>query len=151
MAEFDEEMTNQRLKEFFADYETRTNKALDGVVDIEAIAGSFSDCFLGANPNGVACGRNDETFRAAISQGMEFYRSIGTKSMEINSISITPLDDFHSMAKVYWRALYEKKDGSKETIDFSVIYLLQGIKGKIKIFAYITGDEQKALRERGLI
>ncbi len=151
MAEFDNRMINQRLEKFFADYEARTNRALDGAVDIEAITGSFSDCFLGANPNGVACGRNDEVFRAAISQGMEFYRSIGTKSMKITSISITSLDDCYSMAKVYWRALHEKKDSCKEAIDFCVIYLLQEVEGKIRIFAYVTGDEQKALRDRGLI
>ncbi len=151
MAKSDDSIADQRLQKFFAEYEARTNRALDGEVDIEAIIRAFSDCFIGANPNGVMCSKNDETFRAAISQGMEFYRSIGTKSMKITSISITPLDDYHSMAKVYWRASYEKKDGVKETIDFDVIYLLQIIKEKIGIFVYITGDEQKALRERGLI
>ncbi len=151
MAESDYRMTNQRLEKFFAGYEARTNRALDGEADIEAIAGAFSDCFIGASPNGVMCGKNDEKLRAAISQGMEFYRSIGTKSMKISSVSITPLDGCHSMVRIYWRAVYEKKNGGNETIDFDVIYLLQIIDGKIGIFAYITGDEQKALRERGLI
>lgn len=151
MAESDNRMTNQRLEKFFAEYEARTNRALDGKVDVEAIVKAFSDCFIGANPNGVMCGRNDEKLRAAISQGMEFYRNIGTKSMKITSISITSLDDYHLMAKVYWQAFYEKKDGSNETIDFDVIYLLQEIDEKMRIFAYISGDEQKALRDRGLI
>ncbi len=151
MAEPDDMMTNQRLEKFFVEYEARTNRALDGEVDIEAIAEAFSDCFMGASPNGVMCSRNDEKLRAAISQGMEFYRSIGTKSMEITSISITSLDDYHSMVRVYWRAFYEKKDGSIVTIDFDVVYLLQIINEKIRIFAYITGDEQKVLHERGLI
>ncbi len=151
MAESDYRMINQRLEKFFAGYEARTNRALDGEIDIEAIAEAFSNCFIGASLNGVMCGKNDEKLRAAISQGMEFYRSIGTKSMKISSVSITPLDDNHSMARVYWRALYEKKGEGSEMIDFDVIYLLQMIDEKIRIFAYITGDEQKVLRERGLM
>jgi hypothetical protein len=45
----------------------------------------------------VNCGRNDEQFRAAIPQGNAFYRSIGTKSMKITGLEITPLDDFHTL------------------------------------------------------
>lgn len=151
MAELDSGVTDQKLEEFFAEYEARFNRALGGSVDVEAIAGAFTDCFIEANPKGVACGKNDEKFRTMIPQGMEFYRSIGTKSMKIASLSITPLDDCHSMVKVHWQAFYEKKDGSKDVIDFDVIYLLQTGGKKMKIFAYITGDEQKVLRERGLI
>lgn len=142
---------DQRIEKFFAEYESRFNRALVGSVDAEAFAGSFTDCFLEANPNGVLCGKNDEKFRAAIPQGMEFYKTIGTKSMKIVSLSITLLDDYHSMVKVHWNSFYEKKDSSKEQIDFDVIYFLRTANESIKVFAYITGDEQKALRERGLI
>jgi len=46
MAEPDNRMTNQRLEKFFVEYEARTNRALDGEVDIKAIAEAFSDCCI---------------------------------------------------------------------------------------------------------
>ena len=86
-----------------------------------------------------------------ILQGLEYYRSIGTKSMKISSMAITSLDEFHVQTRVSWQSDYIKKDGNGERIDFDVIYLLQTIGEGPKIFAYITGDEQGTLRERGLI
>ena len=35
--------------------------------------------------------------------------------------------------------------------DFFAAYLVQAITGTPKIFGYITGDEQKAYREHGLL
>lgn len=61
------------------------------------------------------------------------------------------MDELHFMTKVNWSALYRKKDGKEVTIDFSVIYFTQMQDGSPKIFAYITGDEQKALKEYGLV
>lgn len=141
------------LEKFFADYEARVNRALGDIpeVDVEATAGAFADCFIEANPNGVVCGKNDEELRAAIPKGMEFYRSIGTKSMKVVSLMPTQLDEYHVMAKVHWKASYVKKDGRKELIEFDVIYLVQMRESIPKIFGYITGDEQKVYRERGLV
>ncbi len=142
-----------KIREFFAQYEARVNKALGEmpVIDAKATAEAFSDCFIAANPGGVNCGKNDEQFQSQILQGFEFYRSIGTKSMKISGLTITSLDEFHVQARVCWQADYIKKDGSGERIDFDVIYLLQTMGERPKIFAYITGDEQRVLRERGLI
>src|SRR5262245_6783828 len=113
---------NQRIEEFFARYEARLSGALAQTpeVNVEATASAFTVCFIEANPNGVLCGQNDDQFRAQIPKGFEFYRTIGTKSMKIVSLDITPLDAFHSMAKVHWEARYVKKDGSKDMIDFDV-------------------------------
>lgn len=143
--------TNQKLNEFFSEYEARFNKAMAGNIDTEGTANAFASCFIEASPFGVNCGKNDEQFRAMIPKGYEFYRSIGTKSMKIISLDISSLDSFHSTVKVHWQANYIKKDGSEESIDFDVIYFIQMINDQLKVFAYITGDEQGALRERGLI
>ncbi len=142
---------NTNLEKFFMEYEARFNRAMAGTIDAEGTANAFASCFIEASPFGVNCGKNDDQFRIMIPKGYEFYRSIGTKSMKIISLDITSLDDFHSMAKVHWQAIYLKKDGSKESIDFDVIYFVQMISDQLKIFAYITGDEQGVLRERGLI
>ena len=80
---------NDKIREFFFQYEARVNKALEEtpVFDAKATAEAFSDCFIAANPRGVACGKNDEQFQSQILQGFEFYRSIGTKSMKISCLT----------------------------------------------------------------
>ena len=141
----------ENIKRFFRQYEDGLAEALAGNANTEAIAGAFANCFVEANPFGVTCGKNDEEFHHAIPKGFEFYRSIGTKNMKIVSVHTTVLDDFHCMSTVHWEAFFETKDGPKVDIQFEVIYFLQSINEQLKIFAYITGDEQGELRKRGLV
>jgi hypothetical protein len=148
--------TDARLKMidgFFAAYAAGFNKALADTpeIDVEATAGAFADCFIAADPNGVSCGKNDEEFRTRIPMGFAFYRSIGTKSMKVASLAVTPLDDYHLTANVHWESVYRKKDGSEEEIDFDDIYFVRMVGDQPRIFGYVTGDEQRLLRERGLI
>ena len=140
-----------RIKQFFADYENRYAAALAGSIDVEATAAAFAAEFIEANPFGVQAGKNDEEFRKVIPQGMDFYRKIGTKSMEVDNLSITTLDPFHYLAKVHWRATYARKEKDDLLIAFDVIYFLQDIDQELKIFAYITGDERGVMKEHGLI
>lgn len=148
-----EAIATQQLEDFFMNYAARFNQALgeNPTVDLQATASAFANCFIEASPRGVHCGRNDDEFRAAITKGSDFYRSIGTKSMRIIEMFLTPLDDYHWMVKVHWDSHYQKQDGSEEQIEFAVVYLLQTVSGEPKIFAYITGDEQKVLQRKGLI
>jgi hypothetical protein len=148
----------QKIKAFFQDYEDRFARALEGdnkiegaVDDIEGTVNAFAENFIEANPAGVIVGKNDESFRKMIPKGNEFYRSIGTRSMKIRDIEITMLNDYHVLATVDWDSRYERTDGKSIAIEFQVIYLLQYRDDALKIFAYITGDEQKALKEAGLI
>jgi hypothetical protein len=144
---------NEQLETFFEEYEARFNRALSGTTtaDVDATQAAFADCFVEASPSGVSCGKNDANFRAQIPKGNEFYRSLGTQSMKIISLKITPLDEYHTQVKVHWRAVYKKKDDSQEKIDFDVFYFLQTLNRQPKIFAYITGDEQAVYKERGLL
>ena len=71
--------------------------------------------------------------------------------MNIIDKGITLLDEFHAMVKIGWKGTYEKKDGEALTIEFDVFYMVQELNGSIKIFAYVTGDEEKALKDNGLI
>jgi hypothetical protein len=141
-----------QLKSFFKQYSERFNQALKGeITDSEKTAACFSDCFIEASPAGVSCGKNDDSFRAAIPQGYSFYKSIGITSMETLAISTSILDQFHAMVKVHWKSYFIKKDLTGRSIEFDVIYFVQTKDDKHKIFAYITGDEQAALQENGLI
>lgn len=144
---------NRKIEEFFERYQKSFNKAIkeSSEIDAKEMAQCFSDCFIAANPAGVACGKNDEELESQILKGLQFYRSIGTSSMNVSEIAVTALNQFHALARIRWQSQYRKRDGEGERIDFDVIYLLEINGERPRIFAYITGDEEKALRERGLI
>ena len=140
------------IEAFFDNYRARFNSSLsDGEVDVEGTVNSFTECFLEASPLGIMCGKNDRSFRKKIPKGYEFYKKIGTRSMIIEKKEITQLDEMHAMVKIFWRSEYNRKNDSPLTIDFEVFYLVQNTDDGIKIFTYITGDEQKVLKENRLI
>jgi hypothetical protein len=145
-------MTNTKeIDDFFNRYASIVNNALFGdTLDTETIRKFFANYVVGANPLGIAGGSNDEQFQKSIRQGIEFYRQIGITSMNISSKEITLLDDLHAMVKVFWKSFYSKDSTSGE-ICFDVVYIVQNIEDNPRIFAYITGDEQGALREHKLI
>ena len=58
---------------------------------------------------------------------------------------------FMRLVKVNWNSSFVRKDKTEGDISFDVFYLIQKIDEDIKIFAYITGDEQQALKDQGLI
>src|SRR5688572_9952961 len=147
-------MTNQEntIDDFFNRYAARFNWALwNEQFDIDAVVESFAEEVIAANPLGVRAGKNDQAFKEAILKGWGLYRSIGIHSMSIISKTITLLDDFHAMVKIRWQCLFVTKEKRAGEIEFDVIYMVQMRFGSIKIFAYITGDEQQELKNSGLI
>ena len=142
----------EKVDTFFNDYADRFNTALKGGdTDIDKVAQCFTEAFLEASPLGVNCGKNNDQFKESIPKGYEFYKRIGIKSMDILSKDLTSLDPYHIMVKVRWETAFQRKDNSEGRVEFDVIYLLQTIMDDLKIFAYITGDEQAVLKQEGLI
>ena len=146
-------MAQADLEDFFGEYSERMNRGLlaEAQVDAEGTAAAFAECFIEAGPQGVSCAKNDAAFLAAIPKGLEFYRSIGTRSMRVTAIEGGEIREGHYMARVYWQADYIRKDGSELSLEFDVVYLLQLRVDGLKIFGYITGDEQQAYQDAGLI
>jgi hypothetical protein len=144
---------NDAIEAFFKAYAGRMNNALGDHPkdDIEGTTGAFADFFVEASPTGVFGGKNDDEFRAKIPQGNAYYRSLGTQSMTIEKLHITPLNDQHAYARAHWKAIYKKLDGSTVPLEFEVIYFLQMLNDTPKIFAYIAGDERKAYEEHGIV
>lgn len=142
---------NKDIETFFNHYEKRVNDALIGKkIDADEATDSFADCFIESSPLGVICGKNDAEFKKQMLKGYEFYKKIGITSMDILSKEITVLDEYHVMAKIYWRSNYQK-DKAAGKIDFEVTYFLNFKDSNHKIFAFITCDEEKALKEHGLV
>ncbi|HYE43451.1 MAG TPA: nuclear transport factor 2 family protein [Caulobacteraceae bacterium] len=136
---------------FFARYAEAYNRSLDGEVQDEAIRAAFADCFISAGPEGSMCGKNDDSFSATLEEAYAFYRKIGTKRMSVRRVHVTPIDEAHHLARVYWSADYVKKDGQPLTIDFDVSYLTQTHGGRTRIFAFVAGDELGLYRRHGLV
>lgn len=140
------------IDEFFDTYATGFNEALQGgQPDTEATAQCFADCFTEASPMAIICKHNNDAFRKVIPEGYKFYREIGVTAMDLVSTEITVLDDFHAMVKAHWNCVYKRKNGEGGSIEFDVIYFVQTLQNEHKIFAYITGDEQQALKDIGLV
>lgn len=140
------------LDNFFNRYEARFNEALAGEEpEIEETANSFTESFIAASPAGVRAGQNNSEFRKSLNEGWMFYKQIGVHSMDILSTQITILDDFHALVKVHWNCSFVRKDKSRGETAFEVFYLVQKKDEDIRIFAYITGDEQQVLKDEGLI
>lgn len=145
-------LTTTQINHFFKLYENRVNDSLKGeITDVDGVVNSFAECFVEASPRGVLCSHNDRKFRKAIPKGYEFYKRIGIISMNIISKEMTILNELHAIVKVHWKSIYRKKEAAPGVIEFDVYYLLQLQQDQPKIFAYIAGDEQQALKEHGLI
>lgn len=140
-----------KIRDFFQAYEQRFNDSLHQKTDNDdAFAAAFADYFVESSARGVQGGANDESFRRAMKDGYEQYRRIGTQSMRVTGLDVTRIDEDHCMAKVHWDSTYDK-DGKTVRIDFYVWYFLTAVSGEPKIFAYVTGDEEKVLRDHGLM
>jgi hypothetical protein len=145
------------IGQFFAQYAGAFNRALASdpeSVDLQAIAGHFTSCFIESHEGGVTCGDNGPAFLKILEKGYAYYRSIGTKEMSVTGVDTTPITDDHSVATVHWRGAYHTKAGRDVVIDFDVHYFVKSEKdksGALKILGFIAGDEQGALRRAGVI
>jgi hypothetical protein len=140
-----------RIQALFNRYEQCFNQALAGDVDLEQVAAFYAPEFIAASPAGVSTGKNDAQLQHVMAQGYAWYRSIGTKSMRIRSVRVSPIDTLHCIAHVSWTATYARPDQADVSIDFDVHYLVQQRDDTPKIFGWISGDEQALLRERGIV
>lgn len=144
-------MEERTTRELFERYRNLFCKGIRGEVDMKEVASSYASAFIAASPQGVAVGQNDDQLKDQMQQGFDYYRQIGTKDMSIRDIRITPIDEYHCIAHVSWSATYLTKDQREVTIDFTVHYLVQAINDEPKIFGWIAGDEQQALKQHGVI
>lgn len=144
-------MTKESLEQFFQRYEHFFMQSLNGEVDCNMISELYAPEFITASPLGVMAGKNDDDFRQALSGGYEQYRKIGTKEMRVKSVEVTPIDELHCIARVSWTASYVPENKPQVDIDFDVHYLMQEINGQLRVFGWISGNEQELLKQYGVI
>ncbi|TCV74757.1 hypothetical protein EDE05_1308 [Neorhizobium sp. R1-B] len=141
-----------KVRELFNDYGRVSNEALADPtsVDVGRVAAFFAPYFVGSAPQGVMGGANDERFREVIPQGFAHYREVGGKEMLLTGLRVTPLNDLHALAEVGWEFVYVNRAGENGRICFTNFYFVTVADGDARIFAYVTGDEEKAMKEHGL-
>ncbi|MGK9054740.1 hypothetical protein [Neorhizobium petrolearium] len=141
------------VREFFNDYGRISNDALkdESLVDIDRITAFFAAYFVGSTPQAVFGGANDEKLREVIPQGFARYREVGGRQMLMTGMKVTPLNDLHALAEVGWDFVYVGKAGESGNIRFTNFYFVTLADGQPRIFAYVTGDEEKAMKDHGLI
>jgi hypothetical protein len=136
-----------KIKDFFAAYERGVNN-----FDPDLISSQFMEVFMGADPNGVFCHRNDQSLRDAVTQRRAVYMQMGFKSGELLGISSTELDARYTLAKVHWRMVFEKERGRTQAFRFFITYILFDGPEGLRIVLFIAhDDEEKVLREAGLL
>ena len=117
-------MKKEQVEKFFQKYEQFFMQSLSGNVIFDEITELYAPEFIAASPMGVMTGKNDINFQKALSYGYEQYRKMGTIGMHVCKIKVYPIDEYHSVAHVSWRASYQKSDKSRVDIDFEVHYLM---------------------------
>lgn len=144
-------LSPDHIGQFFNTYAGAFNRALAGDSVLGEIAGHFTSCFIESHAGGVMCAANGPDFMKVLAKGYAHYRDIGTRKMTATGVDSYPITDDHSVATVHWRGDYHTKTGRDVTIDFDVHYLMKSESGALKIFGFIAGDEQGALRRAGVI
>jgi hypothetical protein len=146
-----EKMMEASVRKFFERYERFFNQSLGGDMDMDEVAALYASDFIAASPAGVMTGKNDDQLKQVMAQGYARYRAIGTKEMRIRNVRLSPIDDHHCVAHVAWTATYARKDQLDIAIDFDVHYFVQKLDGELKVFGWVSGDEQALLRKHGII
>ncbi|WP_087002717.1 hypothetical protein [Rhizobium sullae] len=137
------------VRKLFQRYESLFNRSLGGDTNMDEVASLYACEFIGAAPAGVMTGKNDDQFKRAMAQGYQRYRAIGTKEMRMRNVRLSPIDAHHCVAHVAWTATYARKDQPDIAIDFDVHYFV--LDGELKVFGWVSGDEQALLRKHGII
>lgn len=143
--------TRTDIEDFFDRYKTLFNGAVDGKENLGGIKELYSGEFIAATPHGVHTGKVDEEFESTMSKGYERYRALGTKSMEVAGIDIQDIDDTHCLARVRWNSTYQKPDDGEIHVPFEVSYLLEQQGNDLKVFGWVTGDEEALLKANGVL
>jgi hypothetical protein len=151
LAAIGEEMMEDSVRRLFERYESSFRRSIDGDVDMDEVASLYASDFIAASPAGVMAGKNDEQLKKVMAQGYAHYRAIGTKTMRIRNVRLSPIDEHHCVAHVAWTATYARQDQVDVAIDFDVHYFVQKLNGEPKVFGWVSGDEQALLRKHGIV
>ena len=109
----------KKVQDFFTRYEEGAN-----TFDPELMGSLYMAEFMAGDPNGVSCGKNDESLKASFVKRKIFFGQIGFRQAKVLSVDATPLDQQYTMAKVHWQMTFEKESGHPLHFKFFITYFL---------------------------
>ena len=117
---------------------------------MQAPSALYAEAFVAAAPAGVVAGSNDAGLSRGMEEGFRRYRRIGMKRMELEGVTATHIDPRHALAHASWNAVYTVDDGER-SVRFVNAYLVRlDAHGSLKVFGWITGDEEEAMCKHGV-
>lgn len=119
--------------------------------NVDGVVGAFAPYFVESSPKGVMGGANDARFRDMIPKGFARYRAVGGRHMTIKGIRVIELDNLHAVADIDWQFDYVNRDGKSGQVTFTNFYCVTIADGTPKVFAYMTPDEEQAMKDHGLV
>lgn len=140
----------EAVEKLFERYEDTFRRSLAGETDMAEVASFYAPEFIAASPLGVRGGKNDEDFQQSMAQSYAYYRTIGTRDMQVRDVRLSAIDESHCVAHVAWTATYLRDDLPETAIDFEVHYLVQVLNGTAKVFGWVSGDENAVLKQHGV-
>lgn len=142
-----------KVRALFDAYGKRSDDALQDPPkeDVDGVVNAFASYFVESSPRGVVGGANDGGFRDMIPKGFAHYRAVGGKHMTIKGIQVIELDRLHAVADVDWQFDYVNKEGKAGQVTFTNFYFVTIADGSAKVFAYVTPDEDQAMKDHGLV
>lgn len=146
-------MTEPDYLDWFRAYADAYTRSLGEEVDVDAIRSFFAETVLGLGVDGSLNPANlaDPAFAEGLVQMYGFAKAVGTRRMAVERVEASPLYENHDRVRVFYRADYQKPDGSALSIPFDLVYLVQRRKAGPAIFAFIAGDEMALYRRHGLV
>lgn len=146
----DSRLGQPALFEFFRGYAHEFNEGLHGRFDEQKFSALYAKVFIAATPDAVITGCNNAEFTRTSGHGFHRYQDIGVKRMELEGVTPVPIDPLHALAHTDWKAVYEV-DGNERSISFTNAYLVRlEANGSVKVFGWVTGDEEEAMRKHGI-
>jgi hypothetical protein len=143
---------NQTTEQLMRRYGELMNAGVqDGKTDGEQLAAMFAENCVASSPAGIAAVTAGANYAKMIEDGIANYRRIGGTAFIIEHVKVQPVNEQHDLARVEWRFNYMRPaDGKFGTIRFENVYFITRVDPTPKIFAWVTPDEQAALKEHGL-
>ena len=116
----------------------------------QRLAGFFADHVVGSSPQGVVVAAAADLPRF-LKGAQANYRKVGGKRFLVTGVRFARIDETHAQCAVDWNFAYVNAAGRSGEVGFTNLYYLTFAGGTPKIFAFITPDEGKAMREHGLV
>lgn len=132
---YGEEQLNQRVKEFFLQYEKVNSSS-----DASGISRLYADTFMFGGTKGVQSVKKED-FLKVVPKMKAYYSSMGLIETQLGSVEVSSLDSKYLLVKVGWSMKLENPSGSRHVTTFATYVLEQGSADSLSIVFQIDHQD----------